>query len=328
VARGKYRGARQEGDYYLDDSDLEGRYLDGLSFGDVGARRSHVDDDADDAEDAATGDGDGDGEDLFDARAGDEYEDGDGEDTAEPATAPGGPKPSLRIRLATAIAPKPPAPRAPRQPLAPRTPRTPAQRTAASSTRPDRPARQQVVVPEGKTIEDLINNLDDKERLIALTAAVLGVAYAIFIAIYYAHPKPSKTPQVNASLVAAIFGVPALLTGVAVFIGRRALVGFLALLTGFAVLTFVQPIAGALYFGLGIWLIMKAQRYTRYAREQSGETRPRREPRTRTAAGAGPAKPASRSRGTAAATTKGPVASKRYTPPRSSQPQTRRSRAR
>lgn len=314
VARGKYRNTGQQDDYYLNDADLEGRYLDGLTF-DEGPRRPETDETSEDAyevEDEDAGlDEPGDPEEFEDVDAG-----GD--------TGTAGPKPSLRLRLAAAIAPKPPAPRAPR---APRTPaqRTPASRAGAGASagdRPARPVRGAVVVPEGKTIEDLINNLDNRERIIALVAAVLGVAFAIFVLIYYAHPAPGTKNPIDSSLVASIIGVPALLTGVAVFIGRRALVGFMALLTGFAMLTFVG-IAGVVYFGVGLWLIMKAQRYTRYAREQSGEVRPRRQPRERPDRGTTGRAAAQRPR-TSTPTVKAPKPSKRYTPPRSSTPPSRR----
>jgi hypothetical protein len=331
VARGKYRNARQEDDYFLNDSDLEGRYIDGLTFDGGGNGRAgtpDVDDaDGDDVEEAdAEGHGyTADAEDFDDA--GDE-EDGDEYDGSDAGA--GDPKPSIRLRLAKAIAPKPPAPRTP---LAQRLPRTPAQRPA--SNRQERPAAKprqaakQVVVPEGRTIEDMINNLDTRERVIPLVVTVFGIAIVVVEAIVIAHTKSTpKTPELNPAIVASIAGVPAVLTGIAVFIGRRALVGFLALLTGFAMLTIVNPIVGAVYFGLGLWLIMKAQRYTRFAREQSGDVRPGREPRPRAGAATSGSRPASKGRTAATPAAKGPVASKRYTPPRGSQPTSRRARSR
>jgi hypothetical protein len=325
VARGKFRSAPQEGGYYLNDADLEGRYIDGLKFDarsprDAGGEQSEEPDGDEATDDLGDDAGDEDFDDPGDDGAGTGESVGD---AGGGAPAGAGDYPSLRVRLAKAIAPKPVGPGAPR-PV-----RTPPPRSTDRQRPADRQARKPVVIPEGKTIEDLINNLDSRERMISLVAAVLGVAYAIFIAIYYAHPPKGKT-QVNAELVAAIMGVPALLTGVAVFILRRALVGFLALLTGFAMLTYVG-IYGLIYFAVGFWLIMKAQKYSRYAREQAGgDVRPRRDPKSkpdRSTRGGSAKAPASKSR-TAAPARKAPVASKRYTPPRSAAPAGRRTQAR
>lgn len=291
MARGKYRSARTEGDYYLSDRDLTGAYLDEMRVGGPArvpaAREPQAEADpgwADDADDAQ-------------------------------APAPARGNGTFRQRLATAIAPKPPAPRTPRAP------RPPARTAGGRSASPAR-SRSQVVVPEGKTLQDLINNLDRTERWVSLAAAALGVGVSIFLAVYFAHPQPHVKSSVNGPLVGAIIGVPSLLLGGSVFIGRRALVGFLALLTGFAVLTLTGPY-GLIYFGIGLWLIMRAQRYSRAAREQ-GEGRPTREPRRKTAAtdrDAAPSKRGATAKGggkarPATAAPKPPAASKRYTPPR------------
>lgn len=291
MARGKYRSARTEGDYYLSDRDLTGAYLDEMRVG--GPARVPA------ATEPEVDAGPGWAGDVDDAAAASAVARGSG---------------TFRQRLATAIAPKPPAPRTPRAP------RAPARASGGASTSPAR-SRSQVVVPEGKTLQDLINNLDRTERLVSLAAAALGVAFSIVLAIVFAHPQHVKN-SVNGPLVGAIIGVPSLLLGGSVFIGRRALVGFLALLTGFAVLTLTGPY-GLVYFGIGLWLIMRAQRYSRAAREQ-GEGRPAREARRRTSSTGRDATPSKR--GTTAkggakarpatAAPKPPAASKRYTPPR------------
>lgn len=294
MARGKYRGARSEGDYYLSDRDLTGAYLDEMRVG--GSARP-----------------------LGRAAPDEDVQPHEGDDAGDAAPAASRGSGTFRQRLATAIAPKPPAARTPRAPRAP---------TGASGARSTSPARSrsrsQVVVPEGKTLQDLINNLDRNERVISLAAAVLGVAAAIVIAVYFAHPKPHVKNEVDGPLVGAIIGVPSLLLGGSVFIGRRALVGFLALLTGFAVLTLTGPY-GLIYFGIGLWLIMKAQRYSRAAREQSGGARPTREPRRKASTPGRDASPPAKRGATGKSTGKGrpatagpkpPAASKRYTPPR------------
>jgi hypothetical protein len=293
VARGKYRSARTEGDYYLSDRDLTGAYLDEMRVG--GPARVPA---------AAEPDEDADP--------------GWADDADEAAPAPARGSGTFRQRLATAIAPKPPVSRTPRAT------RAPARAAGGSSTSPAR-SRSQVVVPEGKTLQDLINNLDRTERWVSLAAAALGVAFALFLAIYFAHPQPHVKNSVNGPIVGAIIGVPSILLGGSVFIGRRALVGFLALLTGFAVLTLTGPY-GLIYFGIGLWLIMRAQRYSRAAREQAGGTRSSREPRRRAGTGstgrdAAPAKRGASTKGSgkarpATTAAKPPAASKRYTPPR------------
>jgi hypothetical protein len=298
VARGKYRSDRFQDDYHLSDRDLSGAYIDEMRLG--SPVRFAAEPDGDD-------DGDGDGESPATADV--------PEDPTPAATqlAFGG-KPTFRQRLAAAIAPKPPGPRPARSPS--RAP-TPSRGTARpSGGAATRPARSQVVVPEGKTLQDLINNLEHRERLVALVTAALGLAYAIFLAIYFAHPQPHVKDPVDGPVVASIIGGPSLLFGASVFIGRRALVGFLALLTGFAMLTVAGPY-GIIYFGVGLWLIMKAQKYSRAAREEAGDVRPARRSRQDGAPAKGAAARKSGGKGRpASAGPKAPAASKRYTPPR------------
>jgi hypothetical protein len=232
---------------------------------------------------------------------------------------------TFRQRLAVAIAPKPPAPRAPRPARQP-------PRTAPSAGKP-KPSLQ---LPEGKTLEDLMNNLDKREKTIALAAAVLEIAYAVVVAIALRHPVKGAKVQVNGAILASVIGVPGLLLAGGVFIGRRALVGFLAMLAGLAIFSAVGPIEGFIYLGIGLWLLLKAQKYARMSREAAGQPPPktlfarRAEMREQAAAG----KPTSRrtastkpaqSRGrTAPSGPAVPVKSKRYTPPRPQAPAGRR----
>jgi hypothetical protein len=296
VARGKYRNSRQEALGF--DEDVESGDDDEL--------------DAEDSDDLEFGDA--------------SFEEGDDEAYEHEAAEPEDSRPALtlRQRLAVAIAPKPPAPRTPRPPRETRPP--------ASAAKP-KPAFQ---LPEGKTLEDMMNNLDRREKSIALAAAVLEVAYAIVVAIALRHPVKGTKVQVNGAILASVIGVPGLLLGGGVFIGRRALVGFLALLAGLAIFSAVGPIEGFIYLGIGLWLLLKAQKYNRMAREANGQPPPkslfarRAELREQGASGkAGSArtartKPAS-TRGKA--NTSGPavpVKSKRYTPPRPQTPAGRR----
>jgi hypothetical protein len=271
-------------------------------------------------------------EDQDDLEVGDaSLEDGDDESFSTEPDEPEDDRPALtfRQRLAVAIAPKPPAPRTPRPPREPRPP-------AGNSK-----AKPSFQLPQGKTLEDLMNNLDRREKTIALAAAVLEVAYAIVVAIALRHPVKGAKEQVNGAVLASVIGVPGLLLGGSVFIGRRALVGFLAMLAGLAIFSSVGPIEGFIYLGIGLWLLLKAQKYARMAREASGQPPPkslfarRAELREQAATGkAATGKSASsRTASTKPAQTRGktsptgpalPAKSKRYTPPRPNTPAGRR----
>jgi hypothetical protein len=198
--------------------------------------------------------------------------------------------------------------------------------------RPARPARQGPATTR-KPAAELVSGLDSREKIISLVAAALAFAFAVSVLVIYPHPPahPAKgTVYIEPWVVALIVGIPAIGMGVGVAIARRALVGFLSVLLGFATLT-VVGIYGLLYFGLGIWLIMRASRYSKQVREASGEKLPagRSRPargdsgggRTSTrAAGKSSARPSSKT----AVTSAPPAKSKRYTPPRTSTTSSRR----
>jgi hypothetical protein len=199
---------------------------------------------------------------------------------------------------------------------------------APPDQKPPRPARTARSVPASKRkpAAELINGLDRRERIISLVAASLAFAFAVAVLIVYPHPpahRVSGEVYIEPWAVALIVGVPAIGMGVGVAIARRALVGFLAILTGFATLT-VLGVYGLLYFGLGIWLIMRASRYSKQVRLAAGETsttrRPRAERAERSSRGGSSARSAgkssSRPAAKSAAGVVAPAKSKRYTPPR------------
>jgi hypothetical protein len=198
---------------------------------------------------------------------------------------------------------------------------------APPNLKPPRPARPARPAPGSgrKPAAELVNGLDRRERIISLVAAALAFSFAVAVLIVYPHPPahPVKGEvYIEPWVVALIVGIPALGMGVGVVIARRALVGFLAVLTGFATLT-VVGIYGLLYFALGIWLIMRASRYSKQLREASGEETPVRRARAERSRGAA-SRSSSRPAAKATVTASAPAKSKRYTPPRATAPGRRR----
>ncbi len=197
--------------------------------------------------------------------------------------------------------------------------------------------------PRGKTsgltkeeLTHAIKRIDDRERLLAILSAPIGVvvgALLTVLAVHFNPPLHHKNHLTFVTIVVFEGGARVLLAGVvlaAAYTRRRSFVGFALLFLGTSLgLPFALP-----FWALGAWLIWRVFKYQRELTALGGSVaRPR-----KTAAGRdstrgstrGTNRPATlaearaagaaRSRRKKQLPTTGPPPSKRYTPPRPTRP--------
>jgi hypothetical protein len=171
-------------------------------------------------------------------------------------------------------------------------------------------------------LEHMIKRIDARERKFALFAAPIGAAFgvALTVAALRSHSKDLTGLILYEGVVPVVF---AALVLIAVRTRRRSFVAFSLIFMGLPVLPY-----GILFAGLGIWMILRAQKWQRILTAKTG--RPRARSTGASAKGSRTSVRDASTRGSAAASArrrkrrepevKGPSPSKRYTPPKPPRP--------
>ncbi len=184
-----------------------------------------------------------------------------------------------------------------------------------------------------QSTKQIVERLDDRERMLCFAASALAVVAGI--AIYFVEHENKHFHQVKGQLSPAStlvlgFVVGALLLG-ATLLGRRAPVGFVALF-GFLFFSATQFLAGVPFLVLAVWLLVRSYKFQKEAAATRKAAMA--EGRSSSPSGArgrrGPARATASTRsGTAKSSSKGPTpaeANKRYTPKRPAPPPPKPSR--
>ncbi len=197
--------------------------------------------------------------------------------------------------------------------------------------------------PRGKTsglskeeLTHAIKRIDDRERLLAILSAPIGVvvgALLTVLAVHFNPPLHHKNHLTFVTIVVFEGGARVLLSGVvlaAAYTRRRSFVGFALLFLGTSLgLPFALP-----FWALGAWLIWRVFKYQRELTALGGTVGRQRKPAAGRDSGRGTNKGtnrpatlaearaagAARSRRKKQLPTTGPPPSKRYTPPRPTRP--------
>jgi hypothetical protein len=187
----------------------------------------------------------------------------------------------------------------------------------------DRPKRT-----EAEIIEDL-RRIDDRERLIGLIAGPLGAVVAVILMFHALAINPAVHHKGHiAPSITEAYGIVGVFLGaivvVAAFLRRRSFLGFTLLFMGISLgIVFAIP-----FWIVGVWLLFRATRFQKELSELTGQptrgwlggSAGSRGTARAGAGGQGARSGASSSRKKPATDHRGPVASKRYTPPKPSRP--------
>jgi len=195
------------------------------------------------------------------------------------------------------------------------------------------PQGRERAAPSGMTQDELnhvIKRIDDRERVLALWAAVLGVLVGVVLTIAAFHLNPPVHHKNHeAGSVILDYGIArvvlAALVGVAIWKRRRSFVAFALLLLGTAMGNFLFALP---FWALALWMIFRVMKWQRElaamtrgearARTEGGTSRPTGAARSAAAERAGARPP--RGRRAKKPEPAGPTRSKRYTPPRTVRP--------
>jgi len=202
----------------------------------------------------------------------------------------------------------------------------------AGAARPAQRPDEALAAMSKEEIVLLIKKIDDRERLMALFSAVLGVAVGVLLTVVTFHVNPAvgtKNHQTS-SLILLEGGARILLSGIVVAAAmsrRRSLVGFSLLFLGTSM---GSPLFALPFWALGGYLIWRVFKYQKALNARGGAPgRPARggrvpaNPRGAARAGASAGRDraqAARQRGRRPPEPTGPTPSKRYTPPKPTRP--------
>lgn len=156
---------------------------------------------------------------------------------------------------------------------------------------------------------EIVYGLDRREMIFGSIAAVAAGALAA-VGYYLDHRSTTVAlrEDANTILVAMIIGACMIALGTA--LRRRAFLGFAALLVGLEQVSFDSQYFGIIYLGFGGWLVYRAMQRSKAMRNS-----------TPSAAAVKGRAVAGRAR--TGTTSRGPKASKRYTPPKPHRSRTR-----
>ncbi len=156
-----------------------------------------------------------------------------------------------------------------------------------------------------------VNNLDPRERRIAITATIFELVLTLIVVVpYLRHNHNQSTSDLKTLGAVHVFLFEGIVLfvflGIGTLLKRRALFGFASLLVGFWLLQIkALSILGIAYVGLGMWLVMKGLRSAKGQRP-GAVRKPAAQPRPRK----------SRKSEKVTASRAAPKPSKRYTPPK------------
>lgn len=166
-----------------------------------------------------------------------------------------------------------------------------------------------------------VNGLDRREHRLGITATVVELFLTGIVTIpYLLHFHKHSTSELKTMGAVHVFLIEGLVLGAGLLLGtllkRRALLGFASLLVGAWLLQVkALSVLGIAFLGFGLWLVVKALKFTNKAGRDSGRSGTR-SATARTAT----SKDARQKKSTRLEDRSAPKPNKRYTPPKPSRP--------